>query len=474
MAIEKTMFSKGTDNDLNIGVFFTKVDRKNRTVSGFATLDNIDDHGDRVSADGSRSAFKRFRGGLREMHLPNAVGTLVNFEEIKKYDDKTDKVYEGIHVTAKVSKGAEDTWEKVLDGTYKGFSIGGKIKRKSKQYTDDGVEYGVIDDYDLIELSLVDNPANPLATVLTVQKIGDRYVYPEDETVEKQVLNILLHDESGDVILSEDAERDGFENIGWTDTADNTDKIRAALDDYREKQISTASENVVMNPEKDEPVIDSEGFRLFKNGNLEFDEGSIRLDLDENNVPVLLNDKGDVILRGMDNTDEGGATVATDTKTDENVTDQTTDEEVEKSADVDEVESAEDNSEEVEKAADVTEVTDEADTTADDLVQKVQAAVADVLAQATDAAKESKDAAASAQTSFEKSVQDFEKTISDLKSEFKKDLEGLAKRVEDVESDTAVKKSSDVVEDDDEGNDNEEESFWRGSGFLSANDLVKG
>lgn len=439
--MEKTTFIKGDNGDIRLGVTFTKIDRENRIVSGFATLDNVDGHGDIVSASGSASAFQRFRGGLREMHLPNAVGTLVKFEGLKKYDRETDKVYDGVYVDTKVSKGAPDTWEKVLDGTYKGFSIGGKIKKRSRVIDDEGIERDVIEDYDLIELSLVDNPANPLASVLTVQKIGDTYVYPD---LEKQAMNILLHEESGDVILTEDEDRDGFINIGWTDSADNTQKIRESLENYY-----TSSEG------SEAEITDS----------------------------VLLNEDADVILAGADNTDEGGATVATDTKIEKDAaveeTVESTEEveEVEKAVDATEVEEVEETeeTEEVEKAADVTEVTEEEDSDpADELVAKVQAAVADVLAKATDAAKESKDAVEGAKTSFEKSLEDFDTKISDLKSEIKKELDGLAQRVEDVESDTAVKKSADVVNDDDAEEDNEEDSFWRGSGFLSANDLVKG
>jgi len=421
----EAIFRKKEEQEMRIGVMFTKIDRENRIVSGFATVDNFDSHGDVVSSEGSSKAFKRFRGGLREMHQPNAVGTIVDFEELMKYDEKEGKVYKGIYVNAKVSKGAPQTWEKVLDGTYKGFSIGGKIKKRSKAYTDDGMEYNLIEDYDLIELSLVDNPANPMANVLTVKKVGDTYVYPD---IEKQTMNILIHEESGDVILSESEEREGFINIGWTDSADNTENIRLALE-------------------------------LYNSG---------KEDYDKKNEPVLLDEEMRASLPDTEKTYEGGATVATENienDSGEEVVDST--EQVEKSVETEET--VEENAgDEVEK----NESTETADPS-EEIVSKIQAAVADVLAKATDAAKESKDAADSVKTSFEKSLEDFETKISSLKEEMSKSLEDLAKRVEDVESDTAVKKSADVVGDDAE-EDNEEDSFWRGSGFLSANDLFKG
>ena len=450
--IEKTTFNSNGER-LDIGVMFTKVDRENRTVSGFATLNNRDSHGDEISYQGSREAFARFRGGIREMHQPNAVGTLVDFEDMNKYDPDSDKVYKGIYVQAKVSKGAPDTWEKVLDGTLKGFSIGGKAKRKfKKQDPETGDEWLVIDEYDLHEISLVDNPANPLATVLTVQKIGDEYVYSDDDIMEKQIMNILIEEQSGEVILSEDSERDGFTNIGWTDSIDNTEKIRRCLDEYK-----TSTED------------SDEDIQLNTGGDVTA----------ENEREILLKEGETVILRGVDNTDEGGATVAKNIKKDADVeaaeveeTEDVETDEVEKSEESteDDVVKSEDSddeeeTDEVEKAADVSEV-EEDSTDADDIVSKVVSAVADEIAKATEAAKESKDAVEGVQSSFDNKFADLEKSVKD-------ELESLTARLEDVESTTAVKKSADVADEDDAEEDDEEASFWRGSGFLSANDLVR-
>ena len=73
MNIEKSQWSSDGQN-LHLSVPFTKVNRENRTVSGFATLDNVDQTGDVVTAEASLKAFEAFRGNLREMHQPLAVG----------------------------------------------------------------------------------------------------------------------------------------------------------------------------------------------------------------------------------------------------------------------------------------------------------------------------------------------------------------------------------------------------------------
>jgi hypothetical protein len=156
---------------IRLSMPINKVDQERRTVSGFATLDNLDKQGDVVPAEASKKAFERFRGNLREMHQPIAVGKVVSFKEDKYFDPDSKKFYNGIYVSAYVSKGAQDTWEKVLDGTLTGFSIGGEIHESEDVYDDEmNKAYQVIKDYSLSELSLVDNPANQFANVISVEK----------------------------------------------------------------------------------------------------------------------------------------------------------------------------------------------------------------------------------------------------------------------------------------------------------------
>ena len=111
-----------------------KVDKERRIVSGFATLDNVDKQNDVITSEASMNAFAKFRGNLREMHQPLAVGKVVSFKEDRYFDPNTKKFYNGVYVSAYVSKGAQDTWEKVLDGTLTGFSIGGSITKFDDTY----------------------------------------------------------------------------------------------------------------------------------------------------------------------------------------------------------------------------------------------------------------------------------------------------------------------------------------------------
>jgi len=95
-----------------------KINKEKRTVSGWATGEGIDKQDEVVSYDASKDAFSDWPGNIREMHEPRAVGKAIEIIP----DDDARKVW----VTAKISKGANDTWEKILDKTLTGFSIGGQ------------------------------------------------------------------------------------------------------------------------------------------------------------------------------------------------------------------------------------------------------------------------------------------------------------------------------------------------------------
>lgn len=161
-------------SSITLDVPFVKVDEEKRLVSGFATLDNLDSQGDIVTQEASMKAFKNFRGNIREMHQPKAVGKIVDYRPDHYIDKTSGEVYNGIYVSAYISKGASDTWEKVLDGTLSGFSIGGELKKSEPLFSEkaDSI-HRKISEYDLVELSLVDNPANKFANVLVIQKSDD-------------------------------------------------------------------------------------------------------------------------------------------------------------------------------------------------------------------------------------------------------------------------------------------------------------
>jgi hypothetical protein len=161
-------------NNFNLSFPIDMIKKEERIVSGIATADNIDKSGDIVEFDASLEAFKSWGGNIREMHAPIAVGKAISYEPVKvQSEDGTE--YNAIKVSAYISKGAESTWEKILDGTLKAFSIGGKVveKAESTEKVFRGRPVNIIKKYVLGELSLVDNPANALAIVDIIKMNSD-------------------------------------------------------------------------------------------------------------------------------------------------------------------------------------------------------------------------------------------------------------------------------------------------------------
>lgn len=138
---------------------------QHRELTVRATSERTDTFKTRFSYQASKDAFQRWLGNVREMHQSKAVGTGLRIipHEVER----------AIDVVIHISKGAEDTWQKVLDGTLRGASIG--ASNVEWQQDADGVP--VATRYDLVELSLVDHPANPDCQIFVIR--GGQSMEPE-------------------------------------------------------------------------------------------------------------------------------------------------------------------------------------------------------------------------------------------------------------------------------------------------------
>ena len=255
MLINKAHWVTSGDS-VRLSMPLTKIDKTRRIVSGFASLDNIDKQDDIVTSEASMDAFAKFRGNIRELHQPSAVGKMVSFKEDKYFDTDTKKFYKGVFVSAYISKGANDAWEKVLDGTYTGFSIGGRMNKWDDAYDEKADKtIRVIKEYDLIELSLVDSPANEFANIVSIEKVDGVNIVKGDETV---LENVFYDKESGIVVASENESElspitgDQMVNIGFVEKSDNekTQMIKFLVDSA--KGISTIKITKEANPMTEE------------------------------------------------------------------------------------------------------------------------------------------------------------------------------------------------------------------------------
>lgn len=117
-------------------------------VSGIASSEAVDSDGETITAEAMKAAIPDYMafGALREMHTAWAAGTAIKCEV--GADNRT--YFEALVVDAEACK-------KVQTGTYKGFSIGGRVTKR------DPLKKSTITGIKLVEVSLVDRPANPEA-----------------------------------------------------------------------------------------------------------------------------------------------------------------------------------------------------------------------------------------------------------------------------------------------------------------------
>ena len=447
MTISKAHWATEGDN-VRLSMPFSKIDVERRIVSGFATLDNVDKQADVVTADASMKAFAKFRGNIREMHQPVAVGKMVSFKEDKYFDPESKKFYSGVYVSTYISKGAQDAWEKVLDGTYTGFSIGGKMNKWDDAY-DEKMEskIRIIKEYDLVELSLVDNPANQFASILSVQKV-DGVDTVQGANADTVIENVFWDAESGMVLLSENESEVSptsgteMQNIGFVEKTDTEkpEMIKFLVDSAKGintskiiKEVSPmtdATENV----EAEAPVADAPAV----------EESQVAPEAD------AAVEKSDVVTEKGSNYDK-----SEDMK-----------EDAKKSEDMDE-DDDEDDEEEMLPKSDSTSETEEVSKSEDAVI----AAVAEI--------KDGITSAFSDLTSVVKSLGD---EVAELKksldlanaklADAENDFNEFGKRVDAVEADTAFRKSGDLGEIVQNQPETVEKSLWGGR-FLKTADLFR-
>lgn len=142
-----------------------------REVHGRAALETLDKSNEILDYESSKPMFEKWSqeisdatggkslGNLRVMHGKTAAGklTAITFNDLEK----------AIDVVAKVVD--DDEWNKVMEGVYTGFSVGGSY---AKRWKDPEIAGATRYTASPTELSLVDNPAIPGATFSLVKADG--------------------------------------------------------------------------------------------------------------------------------------------------------------------------------------------------------------------------------------------------------------------------------------------------------------
>lgn len=149
-----------------------KVDEEQRLVFGKITAQEVDQSGEMMDYETSKPNFESWsqqieqssgglsKGNLRVMHGLSVAGKLT---DLAFNDDD-----QSIEVCAKVVDDKE--WEKVTEGCYTGFSVGGKYQKKWKETVDGETitKFTAVPN----EVSLVDNPCVKSATFSLVKADG--------------------------------------------------------------------------------------------------------------------------------------------------------------------------------------------------------------------------------------------------------------------------------------------------------------
>lgn len=147
-----------------------KVDTSQRMVFGWASTPTKDLQDERISLDAVKAALPAYMewANIREMHQPSAVGVCKQADILEGGEDK-----EGLYIGAKIVD--DPAWKKVVEGVYKGFSIGGQKLHKVGDLVTKIV---------LFEISLVDRPANPDCKI-EVWKAAGLTAETKNESVEE-------------------------------------------------------------------------------------------------------------------------------------------------------------------------------------------------------------------------------------------------------------------------------------------------
>ena len=437
MNIEKSQWISHGDT-VSLAVPFTKVNREKRTVSGFATLDNVDQTNDVVTMEASMKAFESFRGNIREMHQPLAVGKLLSFKPESFYDPVSKSFYNGVYVETYVSKGAQDTWEKILDGTLQGFSIGGRITESDNEVNkSNGESVRFIKGYDLVELSIVDSPANELCNILSISKANGQLVF-KGMAAEVITENIFYCEDSDSVFVSSEktytSPITGKQTslIGWVEKNDvnKAKEIDSILDSFKKSRLS---------------LPDSQ--KIAKQANV---EGGNEVSENTENVVV------EETTPAVEETPVAAEEAPADAPAEDAVADA--------------------SAETLEKAADVSEV-DVIEPDFAKMLGDLKGFFSETLNKATESNAAQVSSIKDTVETFSKSVDsritelaEQHSALSNAVSEIRNTINGVEKRVDAVESETAIKKSSDL------GGSQEvtiKKSKWNGSFLGSVSELIK-
>jgi len=157
---------------------FEILSEDDRIVAGWASVEILDSQGDIIPIEEIERAMYVLmdRGGqILYGHGNKPIGKILKWE-IRKHPEANAN---GLWVVAKIYKDYpldDEVWRLVKEGQLKGFSIGAQGRKEKRVLKDKSVNLpdsvNVVRDLNLMEISIVPTPANPLATIEQVNYIA--------------------------------------------------------------------------------------------------------------------------------------------------------------------------------------------------------------------------------------------------------------------------------------------------------------
>ena len=229
---------------LNLFIPITKVDASKRLVYGTIASETLDKanevfdyatskpHFEKWSGDIAKSTDGKSMGNVRAMHGHVAAGKLTDIA----FDDANQTI-EGC---AKIIDDAE--WNKVLEGVYTGFSMGGKYEKRWKE--GDFTRYTASP----VEVSLVDLPCIPDATFSVIKADGSV------EMRKFHVVDVAKAAELpvGNVTEVVEASHDDYEQVWMSKMDGSTHKKKADMLAHNEALKKAAADTALL---VDDPVL---------------------------------------------------------------------------------------------------------------------------------------------------------------------------------------------------------------------------
>lgn len=219
---------KEADSQNTKGLFdysfdIVKFDTKERTIEGYASVEILDHDNEIIGLEALKSGLSDYMVNpiLKLMHHDLAIGKILEAE----IDDV------GLYVKAKIStktRRAVEAWGLVEEGIIKAFSIGGKII----DYVDETVKdtermVRRITKMKLLEISIVDIPANPASFFTVVSKSLNGGVIMEDKD---KNINATKHVTKDEAKKTEEAKLIAEQAVRDVAAKDAADKAKAVAD----------------------------------------------------------------------------------------------------------------------------------------------------------------------------------------------------------------------------------------------------